>query len=47
LATLYPIYATTFIFAALIALWAYGTPIKAVHIGGMVLLVAGMYFMGR
>src|SRR5438552_10114492 len=47
LATLYPIYATTFIFAALIALWAYGTPIKPVNIGGMVLLVAGMYFMGR
>ena len=47
LATLYPIYATTFIFAALIALWAYGTPIKPVNIGGMFLLVAGMYFMGR
>jgi len=47
LATLYPIYATTFIFAALIALWAYGTPIKPVNVGGMLLLVAGMYFMGR
>src|SRR3984885_16191943 len=44
LATLYPIYATTFIFAALIALWAYGTPIKPVNMGGMLLLVAGMYF---
>ena len=47
LTTLYPIYATTFMFAALIALWAYGTPIKLVNIGGMLLLVAGMYFMGR
>jgi multidrug transporter EmrE-like cation transporter len=47
LTTLYPIYATTFIFAALIALWAYGTPIKPANIGGMVLLIAGMYFLGR
>jgi len=28
LTTLYPIYATTFIWAALIALWIYKTPIK-------------------
>lgn len=47
LTTLYPVYATTFIFAALIAWWAYGTPIKPANVGGMVLLVAGMYFMGR
>lgn len=47
LTTLYPIYASTFIFAALIAWWAYGTPIKPANIGGMALLVAGMYFMGR
>jgi multidrug transporter EmrE-like cation transporter len=47
LTTLYPIYASTFIFAALIALWAYGTPIKLVNVGGMILLVAGMYLMGR
>ena len=47
LTTLYPVYATTFIFAALIALWAYGTPVKPAHIGGMALLIAGMYFMGR
>ena len=47
LTTLYPIYASTFIFAALIALWAYGTPIKPVNVGGMILLVAGMYLMGR
>src|SRR5882757_3304643 len=47
LTTLYPVYATTFIFAALIALWAYDTPIKPVNIGGMALLVAGMYLLGR
>jgi len=47
LSTLYPIYATTFIFAAVIGLWAYGTPIKPVNVGGMALLVAGMYLMGR
>lgn len=47
LTTLYPVYASTFIFAALLAWWAYGTPIKPANIGGMVLLVAGMYLMGR
>jgi hypothetical protein len=47
LATLYPIYASTFIWAALIARWAYGTPIKPVTVGGMALLVCGMYLMGR
>jgi len=47
LTVLYPIYATTFVWAALIALLAYGTPIKMVNIGGMALLVAGMYLMGR
>ena len=47
LTVLYPIYATTFIWAALIAFIAYGTPIKPVNVGGMSLLVAGMYLMGR
>ena len=47
LATLYPIYASTFIFAAFIGWWAYGEPVKPVNAGGMVLLVAGMYLMGR
>jgi multidrug transporter EmrE-like cation transporter len=47
LTVLYPIYATTFIWAAVIALLIYGTPIRAVNIGGMALLIAGMYFMGR
>jgi multidrug transporter EmrE-like cation transporter len=47
LSVLYPIYATTFIWAALISLLAYGTPIKPVNIAGMVLLVGGMYLMGK
>jgi uncharacterized membrane protein len=47
LTVLYPMYATTFIWAALIALAAYGTPIKPINMVGMVVLVAGMYLMGR
>ena len=47
LTVLYPIYATTFVWAAVIALFVYGTPIKAVNIAGMALLVAGMYLMGK
>lgn len=47
LTVLYPVYATTFIWAALIALAVYGTPIRLVNVGGMGLIVAGMYLMGR
>jgi hypothetical protein len=47
LTVLYPVYASTFIWAALIALAAYGTPIKLVNIAGMAVLVLGMYLMGR
>ena len=47
LSVLYPLYASTFIWAAVIALLAYGTPIKPVNAAGMALLVAGMYLMGR
>jgi multidrug transporter EmrE-like cation transporter len=47
LAVLYPIYASTFIWAALISAVAFGTPIKPINAGGMVLLIAGMYCMGR
>lgn len=47
LAVLYPIYATTFIFAAMIAWFAYAVPIRPVNIAGMLLLIVGMYFMGR
>ena len=47
LTVLYPIYASTFIWAALIALWIDGQPIKLANLGGMALLVAGMYLMGK
>lgn len=44
---LYPIYASTFIWAAVIAFVAYGVPIKPINVAGMAALVLGMYFMGR
>jgi multidrug transporter EmrE-like cation transporter len=47
LSVLYPVYATTFIWAALLGLVFYGTPIKPVNVGGMGLLVLGMYLMGK
>jgi len=47
LSVLYPIYASTFIWAALLALVAYGTPIKPVNVAGMALLVLGMFLMGK
>jgi len=47
MATLYPVYASTFIWAALVALLAFGTAIRPVHIAGMVLLILGMYLMGQ
>ena len=47
LTVLYPVYASTFAWAAVIAYFAYGTPIRAVHVAGMLLLVGGMYLMGR
>ena len=47
LTVLYPLYATTFIWAALITLASDGTPIKSVNIAGMLLLIAGMNLMGR
>jgi hypothetical protein len=47
LTVLYPTYASTFIFAALIALVAYGTPIRSVNVLGMIFLVTGMYLMGK
>ena len=46
MAVLYPLYASTFVWAAVIAAFAYGTPIRPVHVAGMLLLVAGMYLMG-
>ena len=47
LTVLYPIYSSTFIFAAIIARFAYGTPIRPVHFAGFALLTAGMYLLGR
>jgi multidrug transporter EmrE-like cation transporter len=47
LAVLYPIYASTFIWAALISALAFATPVKLINIAGMGLLVGGMYCMGR
>ena len=47
LSVLYPVYASTFIWAALISAIAFGTPLKPINFAGMGLLVAGMYCMGR
>jgi len=47
LSVLYPVYATTFIWAAIISLLYFGTEIKPVNIAGMTLLVGGMYLMGK
>ena len=44
---LYPVYASTFIWAALIAWWAYGAPIRPVNVLGMFCLVLGMFLMGK
>ncbi len=46
MSVLYPIYATTFIWAAIIAWLAFHEPIRMVNVAGMVLLVAGMCLMG-
>lgn len=46
MAVLYPLYASTFVWGAVIALLAFGTPIEPVHGLGMVLLVLGMFLMG-
>jgi drug/metabolite transporter (DMT)-like permease len=42
---LYPIYATTFIWAAVIAWMRHGTPIEPIHAGGMALLMIGVVCM--
>jgi multidrug transporter EmrE-like cation transporter len=47
LTVLYPIYASTFVWAAFIAWYAYGTPVKPLNIVGMLCLVLGMYLMGK
>ncbi|MFQ5503545.1 MAG: hypothetical protein ACE5F1_01970 [Planctomycetota bacterium] len=47
LSVLYPVYASTFIFAAILAFFAYAEPIKPVNVLGMLTLVLGMYLMGK
>lgn len=46
MSVLYPTYASTFIFAAIIALLAFGEPIRLINFVGMGLLIAGMFLMG-
>jgi len=43
---LYPVYASTFVWAAVMAWILYGQPIRTIHMIGMVLLVLGMFCMG-
>jgi multidrug transporter EmrE-like cation transporter len=45
-AVLYPLYASTFIWAAVMAWALYGQPIRPIHVAGMGLLIAGMVCMG-
>jgi drug/metabolite transporter (DMT)-like permease len=47
LTVLYPVYATTFIWAAVIAWFLYGVPIRPLNVAGMLLIIGGMYLMGR
>jgi uncharacterized membrane protein len=42
---LYPIYATTFIWAAVFAFFRHGSPIEPIHMGGMALLMVGIVCM--
>lgn len=44
---LYPLYATTFIWAALLDRVLYGRIISVANMAGMFLLVGGMYLLGR
>ncbi len=46
MSVLYPIYASTFIWGAIIARVAFEEPIRPVNIAGMVVLIVGMYLMG-
>ena len=47
LSVLYPIYSLTFIWGALLAQHFYGADIKPINVGGMILLIGGMYLMGK
>jgi drug/metabolite transporter (DMT)-like permease len=44
---LYPLYATTFIWAALLDHVLYGRIISPTNVAGMILLVVGMYLLGK
>jgi multidrug transporter EmrE-like cation transporter len=46
MSVLYPVYASTFIWAAVIAWIAFNEPIRITNIAGMALLIAGMCLMG-
>jgi uncharacterized membrane protein len=46
-AALYPVYATTFIWASILSYAAYRTPITASHMAGMALIIAGTALLGR
>jgi multidrug transporter EmrE-like cation transporter len=46
MSVLYPIYASTFIWGAIIARIAFQEPIRAVNVAGMFVLIVGMYLMG-
>jgi multidrug transporter EmrE-like cation transporter len=46
LSVIYPVYASTFIFAAIGAWFLYKEPIHIINVAGMGLLVSGMFLMG-
>jgi multidrug transporter EmrE-like cation transporter len=46
MSVLYPVYASTFVWAMVIAWLAFNEPIRTANLAGMVLLIAGMYLMG-
>ena len=46
MSVLYPVYASTFIWGAMIAMLAFGEPIRPVNVVGMALLILGMFLMG-
>ena len=46
MSVLYPVYASTFVWAIAIAWLAFNEPIRIPNLAGIVLLIAGMYLMG-
>ena len=46
MSVLYPVYASTFIWGAVIAWIAFHEPIKPINVAGMLVLVLGMFLMG-